>query len=73
MLSTKHALKRVSVYLLRGNVEKRACGEEVLVTVDISAGSHQDCVEDCPVYCHLMRLHVEIAPDGEAHIDGEHE
>jgi hypothetical protein len=41
--------------------------------VDISAGSHQDYVEDCPVCCPPMSLHVEIDPDGEAHVEGEHE
>ncbi len=50
-----------------------SCGEEIIVPVDISAGSHQDYVEDCPVCCHPMRLHVDIDPDGEAHIAGEHE
>ena len=50
-----------------------SCGEEIVVPVDISAGSHQDYVEDCPVCCHPMSLHVEIEPDGEAHIQGEHE
>jgi hypothetical protein len=50
-----------------------SCGEEIVVPVDISAGSHQDYVEDCPVCCHPMTLHVEIGDDGEAHIEGEHE
>ncbi|MDA1038856.1 MAG: CPXCG motif-containing cysteine-rich protein [Planctomycetota bacterium] len=50
-----------------------SCGEEIVVPVDISAGSHQDYVEDCPVCCHPMTLHVEINIDGEAWIDGEHE
>jgi hypothetical protein len=50
-----------------------SCGEEIVVPVDISAGSHQDYVEDCPVCCHPMTLHVEIDPDGEAHLQGEHE
>lgn len=50
-----------------------SCGEEIVVPVDISAGSHQDYVEDCPVCCHPMNLHVEIDPDGEAHVQGEHE
>ena len=49
-----------------------SCGEEIVVPVDISAGSHQDYVEDCPVCCHPMTLHVEISPDGEAHLQGEH-
>jgi transcription elongation factor Elf1 len=50
-----------------------SCGEEIVVPVDISAGTHQDYVEDCPVCCHPMSLHVEIDPDGAAHIEGEHE
>jgi transcription elongation factor Elf1 len=50
-----------------------SCGEEIVVPVDISAGSHQDYVEDCPVCCHPMSLHVDISPDGEAHMEGEHE
>jgi transcription elongation factor Elf1 len=50
-----------------------SCGEEIVVPVDISAGAHQDYVEDCPVCCHPMTLHVEIGEDGEAQIQGEHE
>jgi hypothetical protein len=50
-----------------------ACGEEIVVPVDVSAGAHQDYVEDCPVCCHPMTLHVDIDGDGEAHIEGEHE
>jgi hypothetical protein len=50
-----------------------SCGEEIVVPVDISGGSHQDYVEDCPVCCHPMTLHVDIDPNGEAHVEGEHE
>jgi transcription elongation factor Elf1 len=50
-----------------------SCGEAIVVPVDISAGAHQQYVEDCPVCCHPMRLRVEIDPDGEARIEGEHE
>jgi transcription elongation factor Elf1 len=50
-----------------------SCGEEIVVPVDISAGAHQDYVEDCPVCCHPMILHVQIDSDGEAHVEGEHE
>ena len=50
-----------------------SCGEEIVVPVDISAGSRQDYVEDCPVCCHPMTLHIDIDPDGEAHVEGEHE
>ena len=50
-----------------------SCGEEIVVPLDISAGVHQDYVEDCPVCCHPMTLHVDIDPDGEARVRGEHE
>lgn len=50
-----------------------SCGEEIVVPVDVSAGAHQDYIEDCPVCCHPMCLHVDIGPDGELHVDGEHE
>ncbi len=50
-----------------------SCGEEIVVPVDISAGAHQDYVEDCPVCCHPMSLHVEIDDEGEAHVAGQHE
>ena len=50
-----------------------SCGEEIVAPVVVSAGAHQDYVEDCPVCCNPMTLHVDIAPDGEAHIEGEHE
>jgi hypothetical protein len=50
-----------------------SCGEEIVVPVDVSAGARQDYVEDCPVCCHPMRLHVEVDGDGEAHVSGEHE
>ena len=44
-----------------------------MVPVDVSAGAHQDYVEDCPVCCHPMRLRIDVDPDGEARIEGEHE
>ena len=50
-----------------------SCGEEIVVPVDVSAGARQDYVEDCPVCCHPMSLHIEIGSDGEAQIEGEHE
>ena len=50
-----------------------SCGEEIVVPVDISAGAHQDYVEDCPVCCHPMTLHVDRGPDGEAHVEGGRE
>ncbi len=35
-----------------------ACGEQIVVPVDINAGREQEYVEDCPVCCrpHLLRV-----------------
>ena len=41
-----------------------ACGEEIVVTIDLSAGSEQEYVEDCPVCCRPNIVHVEIDEDG---------
>lgn len=43
-----------------------SCSEEVVVPIDLSAGSSQEYVEDCPVCCHPSLIHVEIDEDGEA-------
>jgi len=50
-----------------------SCGEEIVVPIDLSAGSRQVYVEDCPVCCHPMTLVVEIDPEGEPRVEGEHE
>jgi transcription elongation factor Elf1 len=50
-----------------------SCGEEIVVPLDVSAGSHQDYVEDCPVCCNPMVLHVDIDGNGDVHVDSEHE
>jgi DNA-directed RNA polymerase subunit RPC12/RpoP len=36
-----------------------ACGEEIIVPVDPSQGTHQQYVEDCPVCCRPNLLTVE--------------
>ena len=41
-----------------------SCGEEVVIPVDISQGTCQEYVEDCPVCCCPNVVHVEIEPDG---------
>lgn len=43
-----------------------ACGEEIVIPLDPSAGTHQSYVEDCPVCCHPNVITVEIDEDGEA-------
>ena len=35
-----------------------ACGEEIVVPVDLSAGESQEYVEDCPVCCRPNIIHV---------------
>ena len=41
-----------------------ACGEDIGIPIDLSAGSNQEYVEDCPVCCHPNIIHVQIAKDG---------
>ena len=41
-----------------------ACGEEIVVPLDLSQGSRQEYVEDCPVCCRAILIHVEIDEQG---------
>jgi hypothetical protein len=50
-----------------------ACGEEIVVPIDVSAGSSQEYVEDCPVCCRPNVVHVEIDEDGGAQVWAEPE
>ncbi len=50
-----------------------ACGEEIVIPVDISAGSQQQYVEDCPVCCRANVIHVDVDEDGDPHIWSEAE
>ena len=45
-----------------------ACGEEIVVPVDISQGREQSYVEDCPVCCHPNVIRVSVDPDGAVRI-----
>ncbi len=49
------------------------CGEEIVVPVDLSAGREQVYVEDCPVCCSPMVIHVAVDEDGEVSVWGEAE
>lgn len=42
-----------------------ACGEEIVIPIDRSAGIAQEYVEDCPVCCRANVIHVEIDEDGQ--------
>ena len=48
-----------------------ACGEEIVVPIDVSQGESQEYVEDCPVCCQANVIRVEIDADGEAAIWSE--
>ena len=37
-----------------------ACGEEIVIPIDRSAGTSQEYVEDCPVCCRANVIHVTI-------------
>jgi hypothetical protein len=50
-----------------------SCGEEVVISLDISAGPSQEYVEDCPVCCHPNIIHVEIEEGGEVRVWAERE
>jgi hypothetical protein len=42
-----------------------ACGEEIVIPIDLSAGASQEYVEDCPVCCRANVVHVEIDEEGD--------
>jgi len=48
-----------------------SCGEEIVVPIDLAAGSSQDYVEDCPVSCCPNLVHVEVDDDGEVQLWAE--
>ncbi|MEQ8786381.1 MAG: CPXCG motif-containing cysteine-rich protein [Pirellulaceae bacterium] len=50
-----------------------ACGEEIVVPLDITAGESQQYVEDCPVCCRPNVIHVEFEADGDANVWSEPE
>ncbi|WP_237729273.1 CPXCG motif-containing cysteine-rich protein [Schlesneria paludicola] len=50
-----------------------ACGEEIVIPLDLTEGAHQTYVEDCPVCCRSSTIHVEIDDDGDARVWAEPE
>ena len=42
-----------------------ACGEEIVIPVDLSSGSEQVFTEDCPVCCRPNLIRVILNADGE--------
>ena len=50
-----------------------ACGQEIVIPVDLSAGESQEYVEDCPVCCRPNTIHVEIDEGGDVRVWAEAE
>ena len=50
-----------------------ACGEEIVVPVDLSAGTEQEYVEDCPVCCSPNVIHVEVDASDDVRVWAEKE
>ena len=42
-----------------------ACGEEIVIPVDLTQGAEQEYVEDCPVCCRANVIRVEVDSSGE--------
>lgn len=42
-----------------------ACGEEIIIPIDVTQGESQEYVEDCPVCCRANVIRLEIDRDGE--------
>ncbi len=45
-----------------------ACGEEIVVPIDVSQGESQEYVEDCPVCCRPNVIHVEVDEEGDVRV-----
>lgn len=50
-----------------------SCGEEIVIPLDPTAGSHQQYVEDCPVCCHPNVIRVEYESVGGPRVWAESE
>lgn len=65
--------RRRSSAAVEGSYVCDACGEEIIVPLDISAGESQEYVEDCPVCCRPNVIYVEFDEDGTARVWAEAE
>ena len=50
-----------------------ACGEKIVIPLDLSQGADQEYIEDCPVCCRANVIRVEIDADGRASVSAEPE
>ncbi len=50
-----------------------ACGEEIVIPLDVTEGTNQTYVEDCPVCCHPNTIHVHVDAGGHTQVWAEPE
>ena len=50
-----------------------SCGEDIVIPVDPTQGTHQEYVEDCPICCCPMVIRIEIDADGDVQCDAYRE
>ena len=50
-----------------------SCGEEIVVPIDLSAGAHQEYVEDCPVCCSPNVIHIDIEDEEDVRVRASRE
>ena len=50
-----------------------ACGEEIVIPLDLTEGSSQTYVEDCPVCCRANTIYVQVDEDGGVQVWAEPE
>ncbi len=58
--------RRATKSLEEGTYICDSCGEEIVVPLDRTEGLSQEYVEDCPVCCHPLVIHVEFDEEGNA-------
>lgn len=50
-----------------------SCGEEIVIPIDLTAGTEQEYVEDCPVCCSPNVIRVELDEDGSVRVQADPE
>jgi predicted esterase YcpF (UPF0227 family)/DNA-directed RNA polymerase subunit RPC12/RpoP len=50
-----------------------SCGEQIVIPLDLTEGSSQTYVEDCPVCCHANIIHVHVDVRGNLSVTAERE
>lgn len=68
MVERKRKRRRARELAAEARYTCGACGEEIVVPVDVSGGSEQSYVEDCPVCCRPHRIRVELDEDGSPRV-----